>query len=160
MCGVGFSGKSTLAKKISENTDAVLVSQDELFFELEKKINLDQDSDEQWKLLLDMCKEKIKENLSEGKSVVFDNTNTRFEHREEIRKIATDLGIKSTVIFLDTPIEIQKERQVKNKENGERHDVKQEYLDQAIAELEIPTNKENVRIFKPDTKLDKFLSDL
>jgi predicted kinase len=160
MCGVGFSGKSTLAKKISEHTGAVLISQDGMFFELEKKLSLDEDSDEQWRMLLDMCKEKILENLKEGKSVVFDNTNTRFEHREELREFLKQVDVKTKVVFLDTPIEIQKQRQQKNKETGQRHDVKQEYLDQAIAELEIPTESENVLIFKPDTNLQEFLSNL
>lgn len=41
MCGVGFSGKSTLAKKIAEHTGAMLVSQDALYFEKEKELNLD-----------------------------------------------------------------------------------------------------------------------
>ena len=159
MCGVGFSGKSTLAKKIAENTGAVLVSQDALFFELEKKLNIDQDSDEQWDMLLRICKERILESLKAGKTVVFDNTNTRFEHREELRELAVAAGAHTKVIFLDTPIEIQKERQLKNKETGERHDVKQEYLDQAIAELEIPTDNENVIIFKPDADVEVFLRD-
>ena len=160
MCGVGFSGKSTLAKKIVEHTGAVLVSQDALFFEKEKELNLDQDSDEQWKILLDMCLEIIKENLNAGKSVVFDNTNTKFEHREELRELAKSVGAKIEVIFLDTPIKIQKERQNKNLETRERHDVSQEYLDQAIVELEIPSEKENVLIFKQDTDLNDFLKNI
>lgn len=160
MCGVGFSGKSTLAKKIAEHTGAVLVSQDALFFEKEKELNLDQDSDEQWRMLLDICLERIKENLSAGKSVVFDNTNTKFEHREELRRLARSVGAETKVIFLDTPIEIQKERQNKNLETGERHTVKQEYLDQAIAELEVPNENENVLVFKPDTDIDEFLKNL
>ena len=45
-------------------------------------------------------------------------------------------------------------------ETGERHNVKQEYLDQAIKELEVPTEEENVLIFKPDTDLKSFLSSL
>lgn len=42
MSGVGFSGKSTLAKKIADHTDAALVSQDGLFFEKEKELGIDQ----------------------------------------------------------------------------------------------------------------------
>ncbi len=160
MCGVGFSGKSTLAKQISEHTGAVLVSQDALFFEKEKELNLDQDSDDQWRMLLEMCKERIRQYLSEGKSVAYDSTNTRFEHREEIRKVAKLLGVPTKVIFLDTPIEVQKERQNKNLETGERHDVKQEYLDQAIAELEIPTESENTLTFKPNDTVEDFLKKL
>ncbi len=158
MCGVGFSGKSTLAKQISEYTGAVLVSQDAMFFEKEKELNIDQDSDKEWAMLLQMCKERILENLKQGKSVVFDNINTRVEHREELRQLAQSAGATAKVIFLDTPIEVQKERQIKNKETGERHDVKQEYLDQAIEELEVPTDDENVLVFKPDTHLESFLS--
>ena len=157
MCGVGFSGKSTLAKKIAEYTGAVLVSQDALFFEKEKELELDQDSDEQWRMLLEMCLEKIKENLREGRSVVFDNTNTKFEHREELRQVAKSVEAETKVIFLDTPIKIQEERRNKNLEIEERHHVKQEYLDQAIQELEVPTEKENVLVFKPDTDLKEFL---
>ncbi len=41
MSGVGFSGKSTLAKKIAEYTGATLVSQDGLFFEKEKEWKID-----------------------------------------------------------------------------------------------------------------------
>ena len=64
------------------------------------------------------------------------------------------------VIFLDTPLEIQKERQNKNLLTKERHDVKQEYLDKAIQELEIPKEEENVLIFKPDTNIEEFLKQL
>jgi predicted kinase len=147
LCGVGFSGKSTLAKKIADHTGAVLISQDALYFEKEKELNLNLDSDEQWRMLLDMCLDRIRTSLKEGKSVVFDTTNTRYEHRDEVRKVALEVGVESIVIFLDTPIEVQKERQEKNKQTKERHDVKQEYLDEAIAELEVPTAEENVRVF-------------
>lgn len=160
MCGVGFSGKSTLAKKISEYTGAVLVSQDAVFFEKEKELNLNLDSDEQWSMLLDICKKRIKQNLSEGKSVVFDSVNTKIEHREEIRKIADAVSVQSKVVFLDTSISIQKERQEKNKISGERHDVKQEYLDQAIQELEVPNSDENVIVFKPDMDIENWLETL
>lgn len=160
MSGVGFSGKSTLAKKIAEYTGATLVSQDGLFFEKEKEWNIDQDSDEQWRMLLDMCLERIRQLLSEGTSVVFDNTNTRHQHREEVRQVALAIGAEPVVVFLDTPIEVQKERQERNRITKERHDVKQEYLDQAIAELEIPGEDESVRVFKPDTNLEEFLKTL
>ena len=160
MSGVGFSGKSTLAKKIAEYTGATLVSQDGLFFEKEKELTLDLDSDEQWRVLLDMCLERIHQLLSEGKSVVFDNTNTRHQHREEVRLVGLSAGAEPIVVFLDTPIKVQRERQKRNRVTKERHDVKQEYLNQAIAELEAPTKEENVRIFKPDTDINVFLAGL
>jgi len=160
MCGVGFSGKSTLSKKIAEYTGSVLVSQDGMYFEKKDELNIDQDDDNQWQMLSGFCHERILENLKLGKSVVFDDVALRFEHREKLRELARSVGANTKVIFLDTPIEIQKERQMRNLITKERHDVEQRYLDQAIAELEIPTENENVFVFRPDTDLNKFLAEL
>jgi len=160
MCGVGFSGKSTLSKMIAEHLHATLVSQDGMFFEKEKELNLNVDSEEQWKMLLGMCRDKIKEELGKGNSVVFDDTSLRFSHREKLRNIAKEADAESKVVFLDTPIEIQKQRQEHNKNTKERHDVKQEYLDQTIAELEVPTLDENVIVVKPGYDFDEVISRL
>lgn len=160
MCGVGFSGKSTLAKKIAEYPNILLVSQDALFFEKEKELKLNQDDDAQWSMLLDMCKQRIKEILSAGKSVVFDNTNLMRAHRDELRILAREAGAKAVVVYLDTPGEILNKRQDDNAVTRERHDVKQEYLDDAKAQLEIPSNDEGVYIFTPDLNIDTFLKEL
>lgn len=160
MVGVGFAGKSTLAKNISEYLKIPLVSQDGLFFEKEKELNLSLDSDEQWRMLLYVCKQRIKEILTKGESVVFDNVNLKREHRDELREIAEEFGGKAVVIYLDTPEEILNKRQDRNKVTGERHDVKQEYLDDAKAQLEVPTDDEDVYRFTPETDLGDFLQKL
>jgi predicted kinase len=157
---IAGSGKSTLAKKIAEHTGADLVSQDGMYFEKKGELNIDQDDDAQWEMLSKLCHERILEKLKQGKSVVFDDVALRFEHRDKLRELAKSVGATTKVIFLDTPIEVQKQRQAQNLITKERHDVKQEYLDQAIAELEIPSSSENVSVFKPETKLDEFLASL
>lgn len=160
MCGVGFSGKSTLAKKIVEYTGAILISQDETFFKNEKELNLDPDSDIDWKKILNICRDNIRTSLKNGDSVVFDDTSHKLRLREKLRVIANECGAETRVIFLDTPMEIQKERQEKNKITKERHDVKDEYLNLAIAELEVPTEDEHVFIYKPNANTDEFLKSL
>lgn len=160
MVGVGFAGKSTLAKNIAEHFKIPLVSQDALFFEKEKELNLNEDDDAQWKMLLDMCKERIKELLIKGESVVFDNVNLKREHRDELREIAKEAGGKAVVVYLDTPEDVLNKRQDRNKISRERHDVKQEYLDDAKAQLEIPTDDEDTYRFTPETDLDSFLKKL
>ncbi|MBX4189880.1 ATP-binding protein [Candidatus Parcubacteria bacterium] len=160
MVGVGFSGKSTLAKNISEYLKIPLVSQDALFFEKEKELNLDLDDEKQWEMLLNMCKQRIVKLLREGKSVVYDNVNLRRDHRDELREIAQEASAQTVVIYLDTPEETLNQRQDNNKVTKERHDVKQEYLDDAKAQLEIPTADENPYHFTPETDLNTFLQQL
>ncbi|MEK7183978.1 MAG: ATP-binding protein [Patescibacteria group bacterium] len=160
MCGVGFSGKSTLAKGIAAHFHIPLVSQDAMYFEKQAALEIDQDSDEEWRMLLGMCLQRIKELLQSGKSVVFDNVNLRKEHRDELRTLANEVGAQTVVVYLDTPEKTLLERQEKNKETGERHEVKQEYLDDAKAQLEIPRQDENAFIFAPESDLKEFLERL
>lgn len=160
MVGVGFAGKSTLAKNIVERLNTTLVSQDALFFEKKKELNLVEDDDEMWRMLLDMCQQRIKELMTEGQSIVFDNVNLKRAHRDELRKIAREANGKAVVIYLDTPEELLNKRQDRNKISRERHDVKQEYLNDAKRQLEIPTADEDVYIFTPETDLDNFIKNL
>ena len=160
LVGVGFAGKSTLAKNVVERLDITLVSQDALFFEKKKELNLIEDDDEMWRMLLNMCQQRIKELMTGGKSVVFDNVNLKRAHRDELRKIAKEANGKAVVIYLDTPEELLNKRQDRNKISRERHDVKQEYLDDAKRQFEIPTAKEDVYVFTPETDLDNFINKL
>jgi predicted kinase len=160
MCGVGFAGKSTLAKKIAEHLNIPLVSQDALFFEKKNELNLKDSDDNQWQMLLDMCKQKIRELLIEGKSVVFDNVNLKRQHRDELKELARAAGAGAVVIYLDTPEEILNKRQERNFATNERHNVKQEYLDDAKIQLEIPSTDENVLSYKPEMTIDDFIKKL
>lgn len=160
MVGVGFAGKSTLAKNIAEHFHITLVSQDGLFFEKEKELNLNEDNDEQWEMLLTMCKQRIKELMISGQSVVFDNVNLKKAHRDELRGLVKEVNGKAVVVYLDTPEEILNKRQDRNKVTRERHDVKQEYLDDAKVQLEIPTIDEDTYVFTPETDLADFISKL
>ena len=160
MCGVGFAGKSTLAKKIAEYTGATLVSQDAMYFEKEEELKLDPDSDEQWRMILDMSQNRIREELSKGNSVVFDDTSLQVSHRDELRNIAQEIGAETKVVFLDTPIEIQKERQAQNKITSERHDVEQHHLDKAIEDLQPPTADEHVIVVKPGYDFSEIIPQL
>ncbi len=160
MVGVGFSGKSTLAKQIAENKKAVLVSQDDVWFEKEKEWEINEDSDEDWERVIKISEQKVKEFLMQGKSVVFDHLNHQLGHREGLRKIADECGAKAVVIYLDTPQKVREERKNKNLKTQERHDVKQDYLDEAITELEVPKENEKVFVFKPETNLQDFLEKL
>jgi predicted kinase len=160
MCGVGFSGKSTLAKKISEHKQAALVSQDAIYFEKEKELDPTLSSDKEWELIWNIAIERVVGYLKQGKSVVYDSTNTRREHRDRFRKIALENNARAIVVYLNTPDEVLLARQMKNKETKERHDVKQEYLDQARAEMEIPQSDENPIVFTPESDLVEWLDKL
>lgn len=160
LCGVAFSGKSTLAKQIAEYKNAVLVSQDEIWFEKKKEMNLDLNSDEDWGKVQQISKAKIKEVLLKGESVVYDDISLKLKARESLRNLARDCGGESVLIYLDTPRDVQQERRIKNAETKERHDVPSHIINWGLEELEIPQEGENPFIFRPESDLKDWLSKL
>ncbi len=159
MCGLAFSGKSTLARKIAEHTGSRLIAFDKLWVEKEKEQPITK-GDEGWRFIRKVAQDEIANTLKEGQSVVYDDNNVRLEHREEVRLIARNLGANPVVIYLNTPMELIKEREQVNKSTGERHEVDPENFQKVIDQLEMPTSKENVLEFTPNTDIERFLGEL
>jgi predicted kinase len=160
MCGVAFSGKSTLAKKVAEYKRAVLVSQDQIWFQKKKELHLDIDKDEDWDMVQQLSKEEVRQTLLNGHSVVYDDISLKYDNRESLREIAQECGAETVLIYLDTPRSVQQERQTKNAETKERHDVPEHIINWGLEELEIPQENEKAFVFKPETDIADWLSKL
>lgn len=159
MCGLAFSGKSTLARKIANYTGAKIVAFDKLWVEKDKESPIPK-GDEGWRFIRKIAQNKVSKALKEGVSVVYDDNNPRFEHREELRKVAAEARARVTVIYLNTPIEIIREREAANRSTGERHEVEPENFQTVMEQLEIPTIQENVMEFRPEMNIDEWLRNL
>lgn len=159
MCGLAFSGKSTLARKIADFTNSKLIAFDNLWVKKEKEKQITQGV-EGWRSIRKLAQEKIVKSLKNGDSVVYDDNNIRFEHREELRKIARKLGIREVVIYLSTSMDIIRQRESINKITGERHEVASKNFQTVLQQLQIPTTKENVVEFIPEMNVDKWLNNL
>jgi predicted kinase len=153
LCGMPFSGKTTLAKKIAQKFNSEIVAFDWIWTEIYPSENPDlKNKDNQWLKVRNSAKERITALLKEGRSVVYDDVNPKYEHREEFRQLGKKLGIETKVIFLDLSFaEIKKRRSV-NLINKDRHDVSDQNFNKAIADFEKPTNGENVT-FDKDIKI-------
>ena len=159
MCGLPFAGKSTLSRKIAEKTGSKLVAFDELWVIKDKEVPVPKDH-EGWKLIRALGMEEVKKALEAGRSVVYDENNAAFQHREQLREIARKFEVPETVVFVNTPMELIREREALNRATGERHEVEPANFDAVVSQLEDPTSEENVLEFKPDIDLETFLNKL
>ena len=159
MCGLAFSGKSTLARKIAEHMGAKIIAFDKVWVEKGKDQPISKDA-AGWKFIRGVAQDEITKALNEGNSVVYDDNNVRFEHREELREIAKKYGVKDVVVYLNTPMELIRERESVNKSTGERHDVDPMNFQKVVDQLEPPKPEENCFEFKPNTDLNDFLNKL
>ena len=159
MCGLAFSGKSTLAKKIAEYTDSKLVAFDKLWVEQDKEKPVPKGT-EGWRYIRDLAQENVLISLQVGKSVVYDDNNKRKEHREELRVVAKKAGAEAVVIYLDTSLDVTRAREEANRSSQNRHDVEPENFEKVMKDLEIPTADENVIVFTPEINIDEFIKKL
>lgn len=159
MCGLAFSGKSTLARKIAEHTGNKLIAFDKLWIEKEKERPVPKGS-EGWRYIRDVAQEEILTSLRSGVSVIYDDNNPRREHRKELRKVAKEVGVEAFVIYLDTPMNVIRARERANKTSQERHGVEPENFEKVLSDLEIPTADENVIVFRPEMDMNEFIKHL
>lgn len=159
MCGLVFSGKSTLARKIAEYTGAKIMAFDKLWVEKDK-VQPIPESAEGWRLIRKAGQEEVAKALQEGQDVVYDDNNVGFEHREELREVTREFGAKAVVVYLNTPMELIKEREAKNRDTGERHEVGPENFKKVVEQLQVPTTQENVIEFRPEMDIGRWLQNL
>jgi predicted kinase len=156
MCGQAFSGKSTLAKEIAKYSGATLVSLDTIRFEKEAEL-LGQKAD--YREVLETSKQKIQEALKNGRSVVFDNTNAGFKHREEFRQVANECGARAVIVYLNTSDKELHRRQEANRITKERHEVNQEDIKKVRDRFEVPSSNENVLVYLPGESVSDWLKN-
>ena len=65
-----------------------------------------------WRFIRKVDQDEVAKALQEGNSVVYDDNNIRFEHREELREVARRLNLRSIVVYLNTQIEVIREREI------------------------------------------------
>ena len=110
LCGLSFAGKSTLAKGLTEPLGAVLIEADRYIPVVEARLP-GASKIESWRAIQALAREAVRDALESGKSVIFDDLLVKPDVREALELLAGQVGAATVVIFLDTPVEVVRERQ-------------------------------------------------
>lgn len=157
MCGLPFSGKSTVARFISEETAATLISFDELWKEKCGAYPTGTVDEIRWELIHSKALVEIEIALRNGATVVYDDLNHVESLRNHLRQLARTFHAQMKVIFLDIPTNILNKRRLVSLQANDRHRVKQSNIDIASAQFEVPRGKD-VMAIGPDTELKSWVS--
>jgi predicted kinase len=146
MCGLPFSGKTTLARALANRCGSVHLDLDAMargknLFP-EEGINA-----EQWGQVFREVHRQIAALLTSGRSVIFDAVNQDRVGRDRLRTIAQRSGSSVHVIYVDLSIaEIERRRQA-NDAAYHRPPVRDKDFVELAAEFEIPTMEENLFVY-------------
>jgi len=152
--GYPCAGKTSVSKLIEEATGAVHIWADN---ERHKLFENPTHSAEESNKLYAQLNARTDELLGQGKSVIFD-TNFNFRRdRDYLREIAAKHGAETVLIWLQTPVDIARQRAVhdSNLRNGYKVKMTEEHFDKITSKLEPPTADEqpiiiNTTEFNPE----------
>jgi predicted kinase len=149
-CGYPFSGKSTLARAVSELPGMSLVAVDDQHAALGYDIAAGDPGDREWLQAYRAAYRKIDRELGDGRSAVFDSVGFRRRDRDRARRIAGHRGARSLVIWLDVPADEARRRLDCNEANPTRTQVPIASFERIVAEFEPPDDDEQTVIYRPD----------
>jgi len=115
MCGMSFSGKSTLAAAIARKLQCPLVSLDEINHERGIGFGGDGIAVEEWERTHQIATVSLEEQMRTGRDIILDDTNCFRWLRDRYRSVATANGYRTMIIYLDIPLQTLQERMLKNK---------------------------------------------
>ncbi len=161
MCGLPFSGKTTLSKKISELLNITRVSFDEVWLMTEKQLGHVPgiNGTEQWKFVCHKCEEIIKNELHTGQSVVYDNLGDNIYNRRQMKNLASKSNSLFKIIYINVDKETAIERRNKNFITKQRSLVTDENFNKALNTFQPPKKTENFCVYRPDQNEKQWIID-
>lgn len=143
MCGVAFSGKTTLARCIAEELSIVLISLDAINHERGLRGGEGM-SIAQWEETSAIAMDRLRECLRQGRSAVVDDTFSRRFLRDRCKAVALEFGARFTILFVGTPLgEIRSRREANNK-RPTRHHVRDSVFEEHYKTFQFPAADEPV----------------
>jgi predicted kinase len=158
ICGLSFSGKSTLGNAIAERFGYEEVDVDVTKISLYGQSTKDEDlQSEDWARIYTETDQLIENLLKSGKSVVDASRNFSKTERNIAKDIACKMGVPLITVYVDTPEKIARQRLHDNRHNPTRRDVTDQNFEDLIRAMQPPTLDEHPVIFHYFSDIDGWL---
>ena len=156
LCGMPFSGKTTLGKTVAEYITAFYISLDEIN-EARNLFGGEGISVEEWEKTHHLAMKQFEEIAPSQQDVILDDTNCFRWLRDRFYNLAAQHDYRATVIWLDVPFEEIKRRIEINDRTSTRHKVKPEIIEAMQTTFEPPQADEYTIAYRPTQSIDTWL---
>jgi predicted kinase len=148
MCGIAFSGKSTLAKTIAARTGCAVISLDAINAERGLGLNGGSVSNEEWEETHRRALAAMSHAMSSGETLLIDDTNCFRWIRDRFRVHAEAFGYKTTIIHVGIDPELARDRLIRNERNPSRTKLPIRDFENHVRTFEPPALDENILLFE------------
>ena len=157
LCGIPFSGKTTVATALAHWLGITRVAIDDINAERDVWDDEIGMSPEEWTKTYDEAYRRLGLVLSQRKSALDDSTNFTKHLRDHLRALAERYDAHTMVIYVDIPFSDARRRWQENRQTRVRDDVRDSDFAYVVAQFEPPTEDENVLRYDGSIPLEKWI---
>ena len=158
LCGLPFAGKSTLARELVSFRNFALLDMDAINGERGLGLDGQPISPDDWDITYAEFYSRIDRLLATGQRVIADAANFIRTQRDQLRAIAQKYHAQSTVIYVNLPAAVVRERWQRNRQSGQRYDVRDDDFAHVVDHFQPPTDDEHVIYYDQSLPLDEWIS--
>lgn len=146
MCGLPYSGKTTLRKSLIAKLDCDYISIDEIMTN-HNMWRKGHPTKEDWGMASFEALEKLKNELNYKNTIIFDQANLTYDERQSLRNIASSCNASVFLVLLDISLAEIKNRRNENLKTNKRGHVTDEPFNFALEMYEKPKKDEQPIIY-------------
>jgi predicted kinase len=156
MCGIAFSGKTTVTKQLTQALGCAYVSLDDINAErcLHGGGGI---GVEEWERTHAVALERIKELMTRCEDIVLDDTNCFRWLRDRYREFAQENGYIAEVVYLDVPLQEVQARMVQNSITASRHSIEANIFDEHVRGFEPPQAGEVATVLRNPEEVSRWI---
>ena len=158
LCGLAFSGKTTLARAIAKRLSLAYVSLDEINSERGLRPGGEGLPIEEWERSRAVAETRLAAAFAAGRGAVLDDTGCFRWLRDGYRELAARFGFDTTVVFADAPLDLIRARIAANLREGTRTGITDAVFSRHVAEFEAPQPDERTVRFTPSEEIATWIS--
>ncbi|MHC5595161.1 MAG: AAA family ATPase [Nostoc sp.] len=159
LCGLAFSGKSTLAKAIVNYLNCASVSLDDINKERGLVFGGDGIPVEEWENTHQIAIGILDNLMQLEQDIVLDDTNCFRWLRDRFRAVAKGHNYITKVIYLDVPLEEIYIRMQMNEQTKKRQGIKKEIFAELIQNFQPPEIDENILLLNNEYSIKDWLEN-
>ncbi len=161
LCGVPFSGKSRLARQLSDELKLKIVSYDNDIYAVHKhEVPAGTSPAKEYEAVQAIAREYLSGLLSSGESIIYDDLCLERDDRSKLQRMAKEHGANYVLVFLDTPEPVIQQRRTANLATTTRGHISDEKLRLDLSLLEKPGPDEDAIVVTPETSVEEVVGEI